>query len=106
MKTRHQVERLKAAWLTDPLWDIEDTEGFEGHHGELVRFRETVQARWRAAEQAREAEIDAEADRLGVHGLLRLIRQVETLQQQHATALLHLTDGRAHDAWMALTGLD
>jgi len=105
MKARHQVERLKIAWLADPLWDIEDTEGFEEHHNELVQFRKAAQERWKAAEQAREAAIDAEADRLGVHGLLRLLRQVEELQHRHNAALLHLTDGRSQDAWLALTGL-
>ncbi len=104
MKARHQVERLKLAWLADPLWDIEDTEGFEKHHDELVLFREATQARWKAAEQAREAAIDAEADRLGVHGLLRLLRRVEELQHRHNAALQHLTDGRIQDAWLALTG--
>ncbi len=104
MKARHQVERLKLAWLADPLWDIEDTQGFEEHHDELVLFRKATQARWKAAEQTREAAIDAEADRLGVHGLLRLLRRVEELQHRHNAALQHLTDGRAQDAWLALTG--
>ena len=105
MKTRHQVELLKAKWIEDPLWDIEDTQGFEDQHDELKQFRQAMQARWKAAEQAHEAAIDAEADRLGVHGLLRLLRRVEALQQRHATALMHLAEGRSDDAWKTLNGL-
>lgn len=41
MKTRRDIENLKRAWLTDPLWDLEDTEGFEAHAAELQEFRLT-----------------------------------------------------------------
>ena len=104
MKTRRDIEQLKAGWLRDPLWDIEDTEGFEAHHDELVQFRETVQARWRAAVDERERALDAEAERIGVHGLLRLLREAEARQQRQHEAIALLADGRAHDAWRALCG--
>lgn len=32
MKTRKDIEVLKANWLRDPCWDVEGTEGFEAHH--------------------------------------------------------------------------
>lgn len=104
MKTRHDIEVLKAGWLRDPCWDIETTSGFEAHACELHAFRLATKARWKAAEDAREAAIDAEADRLGTHGLLRLVRQLETMQQRHHAALLHLTEGRSQAAWHALAG--
>ena len=66
MKTRHDIEGLKAGWLRDPCFDIEGTEGFEAHACELHAFRLATEARWRAAEDAREATTDAEADRLGL----------------------------------------
>ena len=59
---------------------------------------------WKAAEDARQAAIDAEADRLGTQGLLRLLRELEALQQRHHGALLHLAEGRSHAAWRVLTG--
>ena len=104
MKTRHDIEGLKAGWLRDPCFDIEGTEGFEAHACELHAFRLATEARWKAAEDAREAAIDAEADRLGTHGLLRLVRQLETMQQRHTDALLHLAEGRNHAAWRVLLG--
>ena len=77
MKTRRDIEQLKAAWQRDPLWDLEGTEGFEAHEDELRQFRLTVEERWRAAADERERRIDAEAERIGVHGLLRLLREAD-----------------------------
>lgn len=34
-----KLEELKANWLRDPIWDIEDTAGFEAHYQELLVFR-------------------------------------------------------------------
>lgn len=39
LKSRAEIEALKENWLSDPCWDIEDTEGFEAHYGELYAFR-------------------------------------------------------------------
>ena len=106
MKTRHDIEVLKSGWLRDPCWDVETTPGFEAHACELHAFRLATEARWRAAEAARDAAIDAEADRLGTHGLLRLLRELEVMQQRHTDALLHLAEGRSHAAWCVLLGHD
>lgn len=40
MKTREEVESLKANWAADPCWDIEATEGFEEYRDELIAFRD------------------------------------------------------------------
>lgn len=104
MKTRRDIEQLKAGWLHDPIWDLEDTEGSEAHRDELQDFRRATEARWKAAQQEREAALDAEAERLGVRGLLRLLRQMEAQQQRQHEAIALLTEGRAHDAWRALSG--
>ncbi len=103
MKTRRDIEQLKAGWLRDPLWDLEETEGFEVHQDELRQFRLTMEARWRAAADKGERAIDAEAERIGVHGLLRLLREAEAQQGRHRDAILHLAEGRAHDGWRALS---
>lgn len=36
---KEQIEELKRQWLSDPSWDIEDTDGFEAHRQELYVFR-------------------------------------------------------------------
>ena len=45
-KTRKEVEQLKSNWESDPCWDIEETEGYEFHYGELMRFRIEKEAEW------------------------------------------------------------
>lgn len=106
MKTRKEVESLKAGWLRDPCWDIEGTEGFEEHEKELLAFRRATEARWAAKAAERQAALDAEADQLGVRGLLRLVRQVEALQARQQQAILFLTEGQAGEAWRVLTGTE
>lgn len=53
MKTREEIEHLKASWVGDPCWDIEDTEGFEDHQEELLRFRVEQEQRWRTEQDDR-----------------------------------------------------
>ena len=54
-KTSEQIEDLKRKWLKDPIWDIEETEGYEAHKQDLLGFRLHVEA----AEKARVAEVEA-----------------------------------------------
>ncbi len=56
MKTREEVEALKAQWLKDPSWDIENMDGFEEYAVELAAFAIEHQAIWRAAREKAEAE--------------------------------------------------
>jgi hypothetical protein len=46
LKTSEQVEALKRNWLNDPVWDIEDTPGFEAHRDELAAFHQQMRAEW------------------------------------------------------------
>lgn len=46
MATQEQIQKLKDSWLHDPCWDIEKTEGFEEHEGELLIFRKEQQVEW------------------------------------------------------------
>jgi hypothetical protein len=43
-KTPEEIQALKESWRHDPAWDIEDTEGFEAHHDELLAYRKEVEA--------------------------------------------------------------
>ena len=38
-KTNEEIEALKENWKRDPIWDIEDTEGFQDHRMELIEYR-------------------------------------------------------------------
>lgn len=55
MKTEEEIWALKADWQADPIWDIEETEGFEEHKAELKEFREFCEAGWAKAAEYRNA---------------------------------------------------
>lgn len=55
MKTRQEIEKLKAEWREDQGWDLADTEDFEEHAAELGAYQAQVEAEQRA-EAAREHE--------------------------------------------------
>lgn len=52
-RTAAEIADLKANWLNDSCWDIEETEGFEAHYQELRRWREAEDAAWRVKEDRR-----------------------------------------------------
>ena len=43
MKTIEEVEKLKREWSADPIWDIEETEGFEDYKKDLKIYRLDVE---------------------------------------------------------------
>ena len=43
MKTKKELDNLKAQWLADPCWDIYHTDGFEEYHDELYAFQEHIE---------------------------------------------------------------
>lgn len=45
-KTKEQIEKLKEDWLSDPCWDISNTEGFEDHYEELKAFEDNHITKW------------------------------------------------------------
>jgi hypothetical protein len=53
MKTKVEIDNLKAGWKSDPCWDIEDTEGFEEHKTELAEWRAHFEAEWQIREDNR-----------------------------------------------------
>lgn len=46
MKTREEVDALKRNWENDPIWDIEETEGFEEYRDELRKYRLAAELQW------------------------------------------------------------
>lgn len=45
-KTRDEIENLKQNWFSDPIWDLENTEGFEAHKEELLTFSMSCEKEW------------------------------------------------------------
>lgn len=60
MKTRDEIEKLKAGWLEDQGWDLEDSEGFEDHKTELAAYQAQVEAGQRAKAAERHKAMIAE----------------------------------------------
>lgn len=55
-RTPEEIETLKHSWMSDPIWDIENTEGFEYHYQELRRWREAHEAEQARRERERVTE--------------------------------------------------
>jgi len=77
--TLADIDMLKKGWLEDPCWDIEDTEGFEDFHEELLAFRLQQEERWKAI---RHDELTEKASALGIPGNIKLARYIEKLETQ------------------------
>lgn len=86
MKTEQDIQELKAQWVADPCWDIEDTEGFEDHRDELTAFAKEQEAEWARLTEDREARRQAKleqiADDLGCPGNIKLAVHFEYLKSR------------------------
>lgn len=80
-KTFEQVLDLKRNWHFDPCFDIEDTEGFEEHHAELLEYRLRCEAEW---DRQRKLELDNLSERLGLPGNHRLAREWQRMESRMA----------------------
>jgi flagellar motility protein MotE (MotC chaperone) len=79
MATKEQIENLKANWRGDPCWDIEETEGFEEHKGELLAYRMDMEAKWAAEFQE---ELRVYANVIGLSDNLRLAQHIRDLNEK------------------------
>ena len=79
MKTREEVEELKANWRCDPCWDIELTEGFEEYREELREFSKAEDEKWAAAALKRNQEL---SEKYGIPGNFRLLHQLTYMQEK------------------------
>ena len=75
---------LKANWLKDPCWDIEDEDGFGEHYEELLKFRKDTEAAWqlkkeeRIARRARVVEIDTDITKAGAAQSIHTYEEIES----------------------------
>lgn len=82
VKTAEDIERLKRSWERDPIWDIEDTEGFEDHREELLAFRKECESRWSGERYLR---LSKKAEDLGFPGNINLAAYIEGLESRIRT---------------------
>lgn len=83
-RTPEEIEALKREWRKDPIWDIEDTEGFEAHYDELRAYHAEMEAHWC---RLRNQEETHKAEELGLPSnlfigsyVLRLERRIAELE--------------------------
>jgi hypothetical protein len=83
-KTEQEINDLKRQWESDPIWDIEETEGFEDCRELLLAYRLETEAKWKASEDKRIATL---CSQYGCNPeLLKVIeslqRRIEVLEQK------------------------
>ena len=79
MKTAKELETLKENWKNDPCWNIEETEGFEEHHDELLAFREASEKEW---DEKWSAKLKSKAAMMGIPSNLVLTRYIMMLEDK------------------------
>lgn len=78
-KTPAEIADPKRQWADDPIWDIEQAEGFEAHLEELRAYRLETEARW---ERARTLRLYEKAAAIGCPYNLTLAEYVERLEDR------------------------
>jgi hypothetical protein len=80
----NQLNALIKQWEKDPIWDLEDTEGFEEHRERLLAHRVRMELIWEEEHQRQEAEYKVRAEKMTKAELLRycesLERRIEKLE--------------------------
>lgn len=71
------LKKLKENWRRDPIWDLEDTEGFEDHFEELKAYRLEMENIWEAE---RNADLIEKSIKMGVPNNLALVKYIENLE--------------------------
>ena len=105
-KTIQEIEDLKKDWLEDPCWDIEDSDGFEEHKEELLKYRLEQEKIWENKRLKKEKEIDEKARELGIEGLYRMLIKHDELLERHGKAIDLLADGESHRTYRVLRGYE
>lgn len=76
VRSEEELNDLKTDWLNDPCWDIEETEGFEVWHDDLLAWRQEIEAEAALNESQR---IGYKTAALGISAtLLRYIERLES----------------------------
>lgn len=103
-KTRNEIDSLKRDWVNDPCWDLEDTEGFEDCKEELKEFQDRMEQMWREEREEEERKAYEMAEKLGVIGLYKLIKNQEETILKHSRVLELIMDGKNLEAYRVYQG--
>ena len=84
MKTKQEIDDLKANWKADPCWDIADTEGFEEHAEELQAYQDELE---RKSEEDYKQRVTLKAEKLNcsfetASYFIRLEQRIEYLEMR------------------------
>jgi hypothetical protein len=79
--TGEEVRSLMRDWAADPVWDLEDTPGFEAYRDELREFAERTRAE---GERVYRAELAAYARSIRIPANLPLAEYVRGLERRVA----------------------
>lgn len=75
--TRADIDELKKQWLYDPIWDIEETEGFEDFRDELLAWRLDLKNK----REAERLKINQDrAEKIGIPGNVEHLKYLESLE--------------------------
>lgn len=100
MKYREELEALKASWVKDPCWDIEDTPGFEEHQEELLAFRKETEAKWKAEN---DKDLSSKAAELGVSKeQAKVLSSFNEIERELSTLDLFMNDISYSDGLLQL----
>lgn len=96
-KSWAEVRTLKDQWRADPIWNLEDTEGFEEHYHELFDYRVYWEEIWRKdqRENLRNRASTLECSRATAEYIIFLeerIRKLETTVVQIKDTLVQKED--------------
>jgi len=77
-RTREEINDLKAHWISDPCWDIDEAKGFEAHWEELKFFKMSMERRWKKKYHEKLLQKAAE---LGVPGNTQLAEKIISIEK-------------------------
>ena len=83
-KTKEELDDLKYHWKADPIWDIEETEGFEEHRKELLGYRRFWESIWRDeyAETLRELSLKYDCSRRTAEYIYKLEKRLQKIENK------------------------
>lgn len=79
MATEKAIQELKECWESDPTWDIEDSEGFEEHWDELLKYRLEKEDQW---EREWQEQLRVYAGVIGLSTNLQLAKHIYDLTER------------------------
>jgi hypothetical protein len=83
-----EIDELKAQWEADPVWDIENTDGFEAYRAELEAYRLEKEQEWKGyvrqelEQKARELGLDIRYHIPLVEYINRLEGRIQRLEER------------------------